>query len=170
MMLHLYLTLWCKLRRRLRLLRSLRSPADWWLFCRIFLFALLVPWRMRKPLPVVDHWLTPQRRQRPVDARHVATILTYTQLAIAVGRPLVQPRCLTRGVTLYYFLRRAGLAVDLHFGVSQRTTPFLAHCWLVLDSQSFAEPCDPCLTFTMVYRLPAPPGGEVPEESSSNNL
>ncbi|MCB0062264.1 MAG: lasso peptide biosynthesis B2 protein, partial [Caldilineaceae bacterium] len=101
-------------------------------------------------LAVVQTWLTVAPASPPTTAE-IARRLHCMTVIMALGRPLIQPRCLTRGVTLYYFLRRAGLAVDLHFGVSQRTTPFLAHCWLVLDGQPFAEQVDPYTCYETMF-------------------
>ncbi|MEZ4863078.1 MAG: lasso peptide biosynthesis B2 protein [Caldilineaceae bacterium] len=143
-----------KICHRLGLLRQLRHPADWLLFIRIFCFALLAPWRMRRSLSTVARQFTPLLRSTPAAEQQVAVILAYTELAIQVGRPLVQARCLTRGFTNYYFLRRAGVPVELHFGVSVCPTALLGHCWLVLQDVPFAEATDPRLHFRTVYALP----------------
>lgn len=77
-------------------------------------------------------------------------------LAPRIGRPLVRSGCLTRGVTLYWFLRRAGLEVELRFGLDPDDAGDLTdgHCWLTLDGEPYLEPRDPRPRFTEVYRLP----------------
>ncbi len=70
------------------------------------------------------------------------------------GRPLVRPGCLTRGITGYYILRRAGLDVALCFGVGLVPgTEVAGHCWLVLDGEPVLETADPRSVFTELVRL-----------------
>ena len=70
------------------------------------------------------------------------------------GRPLVRPGCLTRGITGYYILRRAGLDVALCFGIGPvRDLGTAAHCWLVLDGEPVLEAADPRGAFTELVRL-----------------
>jgi hypothetical protein len=77
------------------------------------------------------------------------------QLAPRVGSPLVRTGCLTRGVTLFWFLRRAGLNVELRFGlnIADLGEPG-GHCWLALHGEPFLEKVDPRLRFAELYRLP----------------
>jgi len=144
-----------KIRRRLSLLRQLPRPVDWLFFAHIFLFALLAPWRMRQPLPVVARKFTPVSMPGAVDEEQVATILLYVELALQIGRPLVQVRCLTRGFTRYYFLQRSGFPVDLHFGVAPLAQHLTAHCWLEHNGAPFAETVDPRQQYTTVYIMSA---------------
>ncbi len=70
------------------------------------------------------------------------------------GRPLVRPGCLTRGITGYYVLRRAGLDVALCFGIGPvREAGLAGHCWLVLDGEPVLETTDPRLAFTELARI-----------------
>jgi hypothetical protein len=70
------------------------------------------------------------------------------------GRPLVRPGCLTRGITGYYILRRAGLDVALCFGIGPVHGPGVAgHCWLVLDGEPVLEAVDPRSSYTELVRL-----------------
>ena len=70
------------------------------------------------------------------------------------GRPLVRPGCLTRGITGYYILRRAGLDVALCFGIGPVRGPGVTgHCWLVLDGEPVLETVDPRPAFTELVRL-----------------
>jgi hypothetical protein len=70
---------------------------------------------------------------------------------------MVRTGCLTRGVTLFWYLRRAGLDVELRFGVDpaeQSGGEADGHCWLALDGEPFLERVDPRTRFTELYRLP----------------
>ena len=70
------------------------------------------------------------------------------------GKPLVRPGCMTRGITGYYVMRRAGLDVALCFGIGPvREVGTTGHCWLVLDGEPVLEGADPRLAFTELVRL-----------------
>jgi hypothetical protein len=71
-----------------------------------------------------------------------------------VGYPLVRQGCLTRAVTLYWFLARAGVPVELRFGIA-RTGEADGHAWLALDGAAYLETTDPEPKFTVTYRIPA---------------
>jgi hypothetical protein len=72
---------------------------------------------------------------------------------IAAARPLVRPGCLTRGLTHYFFLRRAGLEVELVYGVDPSVDPAEAHCWLVRDGAPYLEATNPAERFAETYRV-----------------
>ena len=69
------------------------------------------------------------------------------------GQPLVRSGCLTRGIALYYALRRTGIDVALCFGVGSDNGAVAGHCWLVLDGQPLLERTDPRVMFTEVTRV-----------------
>jgi hypothetical protein len=159
---------WASLRRRLAGLRELRRPGQWWLFARVFCFAAAVPLLFSLKFGVITRWL--ERRTRvssksAVDLAKVEPIIRCVELARVIGGPLVCPRCLTRGVTLYFFLRRAGLPVSLCFGDAMKKgdiVQMVGHCWLVKDGEPFLENNDPRPQFRLVYSLPESahlPGG-----------
>jgi hypothetical protein len=123
------------------------------LLVRIGIVASLVPLLMRLPLHRVRQLIEPGRAPvQRCDARRLAHLLELIDLGLAALRPLHRPTCLTRGVTRYYFLRRAGADVALAFGMSQ--VPDLGgHCWLVHDGQPYLEARDPRPVFAEVYRI-----------------
>jgi hypothetical protein len=150
---------------RLRAVGELRDAREAALFVRVAAFAATVPLLMRLPLPRVAALLTRAPRRpdgrpdvptaRDPAAAEVERLDRLIALAPRVARPLVRPGCLTRGVTLFWFLRRAGLNVELSFGIDpgdEQTTD--GHCWLVLDEEPFLEKVDPRPRFAEVYRLP----------------
>ena len=77
----------------------------------------------------------------------------WVDAIIRRGQPLVRPGCLTRGVTLYYALRRAGDDVSLCFGVGDDGGQVVGHCWLDKDGGPLLELVDPLSKFTEVVRL-----------------
>lgn len=139
-------------------LRQVDWRRDGWLFLRMATVAALTPLLMRCRLAQVSRWLTVTPATLPPapwsQEAEIARRLHYMAVIMAVGRPLIQPRCLTRGVTLYTFFRRIGLPVELHFGVQQSRAAFTGHCWLVLAGYPFAEPGDPTIAYTTLYALP----------------
>lgn len=120
--------------------------------------AVAVPLLARLDLQRLQRCLEPSPRfSRPpsLDPGQVVEVLgRQVDQVIRWGKPLVRPGCLTRGITGYYILRRAGLDVALCFGVAPGRGPGVAgHCWLVLDGQPVLEAVDPRPTFTELVRL-----------------
>jgi hypothetical protein len=114
---------------------------------------------MRLRLSRLERWLTPKGTPRTPDRRQIELIHRYTNRALRIGWPFVQVKCLTRGVTLYYFLRRAGLEVTLCFGVGELNSRFAAHCWLLKDALPYSEPDDPYAIYTPIYTVPRTSAG-----------
>ena len=142
------------------MVRQLYGPGEWWCFLRVLLFAAVVPLLFRLKLSILSQWL--ERRVETVglpavESQTCERILRCVELAMTVGRPLVRPSCLVRGVTRYYFLRRAGLNLTLCFGAAMKAGEFVeapGHCWLEHDGKTFLEPSDPRRYFLPIYRLP----------------
>ena len=123
------------------------------------MFAAAVPLLMRLPLPRVAALLSRSRRRttRRASAAEVERLERLVAISPRVAGPLVRPGCLTRGVTLFWFLRRAGLDVELRFGLDPRDRQSSdGHCWLALDGEPFLEKRDPRPRFAELYRLPLP--------------
>lgn len=146
--------------RRWGIVRAIRSVEQFWLFCRALAFALTVPLQVRLSWPRLDSLL---ERRFPQDGRTTALTagdwdrVRCIQAALAFGRPFVRSSCLTRGMTLYYFLRRAGIAVTLCFGIRRRgreLTTERGHCWLELEGAPILEANDPLAGFLPICRLP----------------
>ncbi|MFI5092452.1 MAG: lasso peptide biosynthesis B2 protein [Candidatus Acidiferrum sp.] len=130
-----------------------RSISDVFLFFQVLLFAAAVPFLLRLKISRVQTLLEP-RTPSSAHRNRVELINEYVEMAIRVGRPLVRPGCLTRGVTRYFFLRRNGLDVSLCFGMGQDNEEFVGHCWLVKDGVPFLEPRDPRPLYAEMYRIP----------------
>jgi hypothetical protein len=106
---------------------------------------------MRLKLPRLRLLLEPRNPIAVAEPATVRQIATYVEYVLMAARPLVRPGCLTRGLTLYYFLRRAGLDVHLCFGIGKVDEEFVGHCWLLKDGQPFMEARDPAPVFKEVY-------------------
>ncbi|MFN2472195.1 MAG: lasso peptide biosynthesis B2 protein [Gaiellaceae bacterium] len=121
---------------------------------RIALVASLAPLLARLKLSTLSALVEPgavRTRDEPAD---VDELVAHVEWVLRRGRPLVRPGCLTRGLTLYYFLRRAGVDVRLAFGVGRVDEAIAGHCWLVKDERPFLERTDPLRTFTEVTSIP----------------
>jgi hypothetical protein len=156
---------------RARALGELRGTHEAVLFIGVVMYAAAVPLLMRLPLTRSAALLTrdPQRRTpRPGEVERLDRLI---ELAPIVAHPLVRRGCLTRGVTLYWFLRRAGIDVELRFGLDpggdrldrsgDRLNPggdyeADGHCWLTLGGEPYLERLDPRPRFVEVYRIPSP--------------
>src|SRR5215471_2380145 len=75
----------------------------------------------RLSLPHLQRVLEPRRHRtlRGDTARHTgAEYASIVDTVIERGQPVVPPGCMTRGITLYALLRRAGVDVVLQFGLN----------------------------------------------------
>lgn len=145
---------WSPLARRLAIVRQVRRRGDTDLFTRGFCLALMTPLLTRLSLPRLEALLewSAAGRQSPAPADPDAVARTVLDM-LQVGRPLVRRGCLTRGITLYYCLRRAGVDVTLHFGMGRVSEGdgFDGHCWLALDGEPYLETRDPRCHYATMY-------------------
>jgi hypothetical protein len=144
---------------------------------RVLLFAALaVPLLLRLVrLPRLGVWLEPRSRRPPpttpeppafADRATVEALVRRIDALLLAGRPVVRSGCLTRGLTLYYFLRRAGADVSLRFGMGKMGEDFAGHCWLVFAGEPLAEPRDPRPLFIETYRISREGGAAAPSMPS----
>jgi hypothetical protein len=133
----------------------MRTVSKAYLFLRVFLFAAAVPHLLRLPLAHVAAILEPGSEPQGVDPDRLRKIAAYVETAIERGRPVVRPGCLTRGLTRYYFFRRAGVDVSLHFGMGRigERKEFDGHCWLMRDGEPYLENRDPRPLYVEMYRI-----------------
>lgn len=136
------------------MLRTLRRSRRPWLHARVFVVAALAPALLRLRLSRLERVLEPRRRRRPVESSRVRELLDEVDAVLTACPPLVRSGCLTRGVTRYWFLRRAGLDVTLAFGMGEVEGGPAGHCWLVRDGEPWLEDTDPRPHFTTLYTIP----------------
>ncbi len=133
-------------------LQKLRTPGDVFLLLRVYLFAASVPLLSRVPLPTLLPRLdTRPNTKAPYRPEEAQKVVSYVG-AVIRRAPLARRDCLARGLTLFYFLRRAGVDVALCFGTGSPEGAFAGHCWLVKDGAPYLEK-DPAL-FKEIYRFP----------------
>jgi len=143
-------------RDRAYALTLLRGPRDLLLLGRVSVFAAAVPALLRLPLPRLAALLVRPTASQVPDPGELQRLDRVVTLAPRIAHPVVRPGCLTRGLTLFWFLRRAGLEVELRFGIDPSTAgpDDGGHCWLTLDGEPYLELRDPRPRFTELYRLP----------------
>lgn len=146
---------------RIAVLPLLRSPHVAVLALHIFAFASVVPVIMRLPLRHVEVLLTRRPLGRRANVLPEGELIALVLAVLQAGRPFVRRGCLTRGLTLCYFLRCAGVDLELHFGIGAAEPEndvfgdgFDGHCWLVRDGEPFLEPLDPRLQYVETYAIP----------------
>ncbi len=110
-----------------------------------------LPGRLDQPLPAALQLLTPPAAPQPLDPatmRQLVDALT----AFGAGRPL--GICLRRSLLRYYFLRRAGLPVVIHFGARRLGDDIAGHAWLTLDGQPYYEKPENTQSHTLMWSFP----------------
>jgi hypothetical protein len=144
------------LTRRLEATRYAVANAEPILFVQVMAFASAVPLLMRLRPRTLDRLLTRRPRRAVTDAdAAVARIVGHFGMVSRVASPLVRSGCLTRGLTFYYFLRRAGVDVSLSFGMRRVAGQFSGHCWLTRGGTPFLEREDPRPLYAHVFSIPA---------------
>jgi hypothetical protein len=121
---------------------------------RIAAFGAAVPLLLRLGLVRLERILEPRRHPRSGDPARIHAVAHRVDWVLRRARPLVRPGCLTRGLTLFYFLRREGADVSLAFGMGKPGDDFAGHCWLVKDDEPFLERTDPRHEFPEIMRIP----------------
>lgn len=119
----------------------------------IFIFAAASPLLLRMPLSRLNALISRPVLPRAPEPERLARTVRAVDTAVRWCRPLISSGCLTRGLTLYWFLRGLGQDVVLVFGAGQVSGKFAAHCWLELGSEPYLERVDPRQFFREIYRF-----------------
>ncbi len=121
------------------------------LAARIVLFILAVPLLLRLPLkrllPLLDN-----KRSKTPDLKTIEKTIYLTDTMTAKLRPLLHSYCLSKSLTLFYFLRRAGVDLELCFGMGEVKGKLTGHCWLLKEGVPFLEQEDPRSLFKEMFR------------------
>jgi hypothetical protein len=132
--------------------RLRRRGSELLLAARVFAFAVCVPLITRLPLSRQERILGPRRPATHARAREEWLVANVDRV-LGRGAPLVRPGCLTRGLTYFYFLRRAGVDVRLSYGIGTVDGRPEGHCWLVRDGEPWLERKDPRAQFTVTHSV-----------------
>jgi hypothetical protein len=126
-----------------------------WIFTRTLAVAMAAPLLLRFRPERLAKVLEPRIDRVDTDAERIAETLRIADVVLARGRPLVRNGCLTRGVTRYWALRRAGADVSLCFGVGTIDGAVEAHCWIDREGTTVLEPRE-TNSFHEMFRLCRP--------------
>lgn len=143
-----------RISRRFAAVRQPGALADLYLLTQIFLFAISVPALLRLNISRLQWVLEPDKLPSPVDPARVQKITSYVNLVMHANKPFIRPGCLTRGITLYYFLKRSGVDLRLSFGLGNVDGQYVGHCWLTVDGAPYLERRDPRPVFTEILSIP----------------
>lgn len=114
-----------------------------------------LPGRLDQPLPAALQALTPPAQPQFLEhdtVREIVDALT----AFGAGRPL--GICLRRSLLRYYYLRRAGLPLVIHFGARRLGDDIAGHAWLTLDGQPYHERPEHTQAHTLMWSYPSATG------------
>ncbi|HSN74958.1 MAG TPA: lasso peptide biosynthesis B2 protein [Anaerolineae bacterium] len=114
-----------------------------------------LPGRLEQPLPAALQALTPPAQPQFLDPNTMRQIVDALT-AFGAGRPL--GICLRRSLLRYYFLRRAGLPLVIHFGARRLGDEIGGHAWLTLEGQPYHESPDHTRVHTLMWSYPSGAG------------
>lgn len=91
-----------------------------------------------------------ERCSRPADGRHPLPDDSQRKMALRVARAVnsaalhgpADPKCLERSLTLWWMLRREGIAGKLQVGGRKKAGEFEAHAWVEWDGQVLNDAAD----------------------------
>lgn len=133
------------------LARAALDPAQRQLIGEALALARELPTRLEQPLPAALEALTPAAQAQTLDAYTIRRIVDALT-AFGAGRPL--GICLRRSLMRYYFLRRAGLPVVVHFGARRLGDGIGGHAWLTLDGRPYHEQPEHYLEYVVMFSYP----------------
>ena len=80
---------------------------------------------------IVEQSLSPVPQDALPDPARLPEAVNVSRLLSAAARHLfLQTNCLQQALTLYFLLRRRGLAAELHFGARKQSALLEAHAWV----------------------------------------
>lgn len=122
----------------------------------IAVVALLLQILLRFDLSRVLLWLDVERSDRELDPAASGELAAAVTEVIGRLGGLIGSVCLTRTLTLFYYLRRRGVPLEVHLGIDHNgfdePAGLQAHCWLVYDHMPVLERRDPRQRYRAIYR------------------
>lgn len=121
-------------------------------------FCRQLPAQLRGPLPVVLATMTPETPATRASPAVEAALRQMADLASLLERRSPLGVCLRRSLTRYYYLRQAGVPVQIVFGArftkDQDQRDITGHAWLTLDGAVYHEATENYIGFTPIYTYP----------------
>ncbi len=117
-----------------------------------FLISLLSPLIRLLKLPRLLQLLSPHR---VTPGRWPAEqVVGFTDSILGQESFIYRRNCLKRTLSLYYFLSRLGLPVQVNLGVRKGGEKLEGHGWLSLEGRPYLEPGTAKADFRLVYTFP----------------
>lgn len=112
------------------------TPSVWRCATAIFVVKLLL---RARGLADATRLIRQRAERTPLVSGHDAPPIQAIAHAVAMAAALYPGRamCLEQSLTLYYFVRRAGIPARLRVGV--QSYPFAAHAWVECDGEPINE-------------------------------
>ena len=128
----------------------IRNPKDLLLLLHIAALAFLLPVLLRwVKLPTLLKVLKPWNRVAPVGREQVDKIVRFTNFI--VGKGFAGKRaCLKRSLLLYHFLKRAGVNVEMNFGI-RKEKELIGHSWLTYQGRLYLDDEKSTRDFEIIY-------------------
>jgi hypothetical protein len=121
-------------------------------------FARGLPGRLLAPIQEVMAEFTTEYFLEGPDPQTEKTIRNLADFAVLINRQTTIGFCLQRSLTRYYFLRRAGLLVMVHFGArldkGEDDLGLAGHAWLTLDDEPYYEDSENWQGYTVIVSFP----------------
>lgn len=129
---------------RFKRFNALEQPAQDLFLRAIFLLpmvALSLRWRgFRKTQAMLERLLSKRSAgQVSAEVSERAT-LTSHMVSAADRYGLVHPSCLAKSLTLWWLLKRQGIAAALRIGIQKENEKFAAHAWVERNGAALNEP------------------------------
>jgi len=137
-----------------KLTDNVKSGQDALLLLRIAALITILPLLTPLSLPRLLALLTPAGPAKSHPAGQEGKIIRYTNYLLGRNLLMFKATCLKRCLVLYHFLRDAGLAVGINFGILPNLEHLQGHCWLTLDGKAFNETSDPDTLYRLTYSYP----------------
>lgn len=120
----------------------LRHPKDLKILLEMFTFAAFMPLLLR--FYSLDRFFSlitpnPERHCNSISLVAVKRIIQLGVFLLKRDRLFLKNTCLRRSLLLYYFLRKNGIEVRIHFGVKKRDGYLAGHSWLTRDGNLLAD-------------------------------
>jgi Transglutaminase-like superfamily len=137
---------------------SVQGGQERMLFSESLCLALSIPLLSLLPPPrlqTILDWCAAVRQHREFRPT-AADVARVVDAALRVGRPLVRRGCLTRGLALYFGLRRSGIEAELVFGMGRSANTadgYDGHAWISIAGEPWMELRDPSAHYAAIYRF-----------------
>ncbi len=142
--------------RRSEVLR--RLPANLFLLLQLLvaiplIWAMLAGMKLPALLHTLDRPSRPRRRFDPAAFELAGLVWRYTYFILIKFTRLKKP-CQLRSLAVFALLRRRGLDIRIHFGVTKDDLLMTGHCWVSLSGEQVLEQHDPREIYIETYTYP----------------